>query len=227
MNEEIIAKNIKEIIAGVSESAGAAGRRAEDVELVVVSKNRTEEELLAAIRGGARHIGENRVQEAEKKRGSIPEEVTFRLIGHLQRNKAAKAIEIFDSVDSVDSIRLAGKLSGELEKINGNMPVLVQINSSGEDTKSGFEPEEAEGALEEIEQMTGLEVKGLMTIGPLTVDESRIRRAFETTRELFERLKAGRDGFDVLSMGMTSDYRIAVEEGSTMIRVGRAVFEGA
>lgn len=221
---ERIAANIAEVNKRIALAAEKSGRKTEEITLVVVSKYRTEAEIMAAINGGAAHIGENRVQEAQKKIDLIPEGVTFRLIGHLQRNKASVAVEMFDAIDSVDSIRIAEKISEEAVKQNKEMPVLIEVNSSGEESKHGFSPEEIYEAVERITGLPGLMVKGLMTIGPLTDDEKRIRRAFAETKKMFDEIKKSITSFEALSMGMSDDYEVAVQEGSTMVRVGRAIF---
>jgi hypothetical protein len=210
----------------VDSAARRSGRTGEDITIVVVTKNRSVEEIKAALAAGVRDIGENRVQEALGKRPALTEKFTFRLIGHLQRNKAADAVRIFDAVDSVDSIRLGRKLSEELVKDGKNMPALVQVNSSAEETKHGFEPEEIIKAAAELNELPGLELRGLMTIGPLTDDEKEIRGAFRMARDLYDGLRKEISGFDVLSMGMSDDFETAIEEGSNMVRIGRAVFEG-
>lgn len=224
MDEETIRQNLEEIGANIETAAGKTGRKAADITLVVVTKTRTVEEIRAAIAAGVTHIGENRVQEAESKRGELGGGFTFRMIGHLQRNKAGTAIELFDTIDSVDSIRLAKEISKELRKNDTSIPALIEVNSSGEDSKFGFEPEEIEEAAGAVAELPGIDMKGLMTIGPFTDDEARIRKAFEMTREIFEKIRKAHQGFETLSMGMTDDYGIAIEEGSTMVRIGRAVF---
>ncbi|HOY65047.1 MAG TPA: YggS family pyridoxal phosphate-dependent enzyme, partial [bacterium] len=140
-------------------------------------------------------------------------------------NKASVAASLFDAIDSVDSLRIAERVSEESLKLGKTMPALIQVNSSGESSKHGFAPEEIEKAADEVAKLEGLSLIGLMTIGPLTDDEGEIRRAFAETRILFDKLRAGRRGFDILSMGMSDDYEAAIEEGSTMARIGRAIFE--
>lgn len=223
---DTVRKNLNELRERIYARARRSGRSGGDVELVVVSKFRTVEEILAVIDAGVTQIGENRVQEADKKKPELPPNITYRMIGHLQRNKAADALRIFDAVDSVDSLRIGGRLSEEAVKAGKRMPVLVQVNSSKEQTKHGFEPEEIEAAAAELSGMPGIEIRGMMTIGPLTDDENELRRAFETTRKLFESIRKGMPGFETLSMGMTDDFETAIEEGSNMVRIGRAVFEG-
>jgi len=222
---DIVYRNINLICEKVGRAAERSGRSEKDITIVVVTKTRSIEEIEAVLAAGVKEIGENRVQEALGKRPAINGEFTFRLIGHLQRNKAADAVRIFNAIDSVDSIRLGRKLSEELTAAGKTMPVLIQVNSSAEESKHGFEPNEIEAAAAEIAGMPGLDLNGIMTIGPLTDDEGEIRRAFKTTRELYERLAKTTEGFEKLSMGMSDDYEAAIEEGSNMVRIGRAVFE--
>ncbi|MFA6449121.1 MAG: YggS family pyridoxal phosphate-dependent enzyme [bacterium] len=223
---ENIKRNIEDLKERISAAAERNGRDCNEITMVVVSKFRTAEEIQAVIGAGINDIGENRVQEALTKRPKLNGSFVFRMIGHLQRNKAEDAVRIFDAIDSVDSFRLGQRLSEELGKAGKNMPVLIQVNSSAEETKHGFEPEEIEEAAVTIGGLPGIELRGLMTIGPLTDDEREMRRAFEKTRALFEKIRAGRPEFKELSMGMSDDFEMAIEEGSTMVRIGRAIFEG-
>ncbi len=224
--KNIIAGNINRILEDVADTAARCGRSAGEITLVAVTKMRSEDEVIAVMDAGITNIGENRVKDASEKAHVIREGVTFRLIGHLQTNKAALAVRIFDKIDSVDTVRLAEIISEEaLKKGRGPLEILVQVNSSGEESKSGFEPQETADAVAAIALLPGLSVKGLMTIGPLTWDEIEIRKSFQMMNRLFDDIKTGQPGFDTLSMGMSGDYRIAIEEGATMIRVGSAIFE--
>jgi hypothetical protein len=229
MSDKMIEKSIRENIAEargrIANAARRSGRNPGDIVLVVVSKNRTVDEIQSVLAAGETQIGENRVQEAEKKRPALTGGFSYRMIGHLQRNKAATAVSFFDAIDSIDSLRIAERVSEETLKLEKIMPVLIQVNSSNEISKHGFEPNEIEKAADEIAKLEGLLLRGLMTIGPLTDDEGHIRRAFAETKMLFDKLRADREGFDILSMGMSDDYEMAIEEGSTMARIGRAVFE--
>ncbi len=229
MSDGMIEKNIRENVAEargrIEDAARRSGRNSGDIALVIVSKNRTVEEIQAVLAAGETQIGENRVQEAERKRPALPGGFSYRMIGHLQRNKASVAASLFDAIDSVDSLRIAERVSEESLKLGKTMPALIQVNSSGESSKHGFAPEEIEKAADEAAKLEGLSLRGLMTIGPLTDEEREIRRAFAETRILFDKLRAGRRGFDILSMGMSDDYEAAIEEGSTMARIGRAIFE--
>tara|TARA_B000000609_G_scaffold107219_1_gene82550 strand:+ start:182 stop:844 length:663 start_codon:yes stop_codon:yes gene_type:complete len=196
------------------------------IDIVVVTKTRLPKEVEEAIEAGAKSIGENRVQEAEQKFPKINniDRVEKRLIGRLQSNKAKKAVKIFDTIDSVDSLKLSQKISKAAESIGKRQRVLLQINSSGEDKKAGFKLSEKNEILECI-NMPGIQVEGLMTMGPNTKDAHLIAESFKKTKKLFDELKEI-EGINIktLSMGMSGDYQIAVCEGSTSIRVGTAVF---
>ena len=196
------------------------------INIVVVTKTRSPEEIEEAISAGAKSIGENRVQEAEQKFPKIKniEKTEKRLIGRLQTNKAKKAIKIFDTIDSVDSLKLSQKISKAAENAGKRQRVLLQINSSGENTKSGFNLNNKKEILECI-NMPGIRVEGLMTMGPNTKDVDLIAKSFQKTKKLFDELNE-LEGIKMktLSMGMSGDYLTAIREGSTSIRVGTAIF---
>ena len=196
------------------------------IKIVVVTKTRSPEEIQEAIVAGATSIGENRVQEAEQKFPKIKniEKTEKRLIGRLQSNKAKKAVKIFDTIDSVDSLKLSQKISKAAEDLGKKQRVLLQINSSGENTKAGFGFNSKKEILECI-NMPGIKVEGLMTMGPNTKDVDQIARSFQKTKKLFDELNELENiKMKTLSMGMSGDYLIAVREGSTSIRVGTAIF---
>ena len=196
------------------------------INIVVVTKTRTPEEIEEAIAAGATSIGENRVQEAEQKFSKIQniEKTEKRLIGRLQSNKAKKAVGIFDTIDSVDSLKLSQKISKAAEDLGKTQRVLLQINSSGENTKAGFSLNSKKEILECI-NMSGIEVEGLMTMGPNTQAVDLIAKSFQKTKKLFDELNELENvKMKTLSMGMSGDYLIAVREGSTSIRVGTAIF---
>ena len=196
------------------------------INIVVVTKTRSPEEIEEAISAGAKSIGENRVQEAEKKFSKINNlnQVEKRLIGKLQTNKANKAVKIFDTIDSVDSLRLSKKISKAAENIGKRQRVLLQINSSEESTKSGFRLNNKKEILECF-NMPGIRVEGLMTMGANTKNINTITKAFQKTKILFDELGAVEGtAVKTLSMGMSGDYLIAIREGSTSIRVGTAIF---
>ena len=218
-----------EIRERMARAAAKAGRDPASVLLVAVTKTRTVQEMLAVVPfAGA--IGENRVQEAEEKKKAWPSDgeasaLPWRLIGHLQGNKARKALELFDTVDSLDSIALAERLdrvAGERER---TLPVLIEVNMAQEVSKTGIAPEDFGSLLDRVQNLPNLRLEGLMTIGPLTEDEASVRRAFAGLRDLAEeaRKQSGLP-LPVLSMGMSGDFEWAIQEGSTMVRIGSALF---
>jgi pyridoxal phosphate enzyme (YggS family) len=205
----------------------AAGRSPQEISIVAVSKMQPRERVDEAIAAGQIIFGENRVQEAEDKFGGTADSVELHLIGHLQSNKARFVPGLFSWVDSVDSLRIAEALSRRASDAGTRLAILLQYDSSGEETKSGYRDEEL--LLEEaglIASLPSLDLRGIMTIGPNTADVSAIRTAFVRTRRLFERLRRGLEGekIDVLSMGMSADFTVAIGEGSTQVRVGSAIF---
>ena len=219
MNAEIIRERI--------DAAMAKAGRSDKVYFTAVSKTRTVDEMKEAERiSWVDFFGENRVQEGEAKRKTYTDSrIAWRLIGHLQANKARKAIETFDTIDSVDSIELSERLNriaGELGKI---VPVLIEVNTSGEASKSGVEPENFPALLENVAGHENLRLDGLMTVGPITDDEREIRSSFAELRGLLEDART-RTGLElpILSMGMSGDFELAILEGSTMIRVGTLLF---
>ncbi len=180
-----------------------------------------------AVRAGLSLFGENRVQEAEEKYAELAEgQWELHLIGHLQRNKARPASALFTCVQSIDKPETAEALNARCADRGRKMDILLELNTSAEPTKSGFAgPDELLRGLEAISTLPALRVRGLMTVGPLTDEEGRIRSAFASLRELFERIRSGGvPGFDILSMGMSGDFEIAVEEGATLVRLGTALF---
>jgi pyridoxal phosphate enzyme (YggS family) len=197
-----------------------------NIKLVVVTKTRTLKEIKEAISAGALSIGENRVQEAEKKFPNIVnlKNVEKRLIGKLQSNKANKAVSLFDVIDTVDTEKIAKKISNAAKKINKIQRVLVQINSSGEKAKSGFLLGEKD-KIQRCAENKNIKIEGLMTMGPNTKNKKEIEKAFKKTKELFDSLnKSEFLEMKTLSMGMSGDYQIAIQQGSTDIRLGTAIF---
>lgn len=224
---------LDEIAGRIEAAAAKSGRRAEDIALVAVSKFQPLAALYTALDCGVKIFGENRVQEREEKSASwTRERVAWHMIGHLQRNKARKALELFDCIQSVDGFELASTLSRILAQRAANgeeqhrFPIFVEVNTSGEASKNGVSPEGCIALVERIAaECPGLVVEGLMTIGPLTEDECAVRASFSLLRELVEGAR-GRTGLPMtgLSMGMTGDYEIAIEEGSTLVRIGTGIF---
>ena len=226
-----IADNLARVRQRISDAAHRAGRRPEDVALMAVTKTFPPEIIREAYEAGQRLFGENRVQEFAEKAASLADlpGIQFHLIGHLQSNKAARAAQIFAGIDSVDSLHLADKLNAAAEKTGKRLPILIEINVGGEAAKSGAVPgsPELEALLVAAPRLEHLEFRGLMSIPPFTEDTEAARRYFRTLRELRDQI-AGRHlpavGMDVLSMGMSHDFEIAIEEGSTCVRVGTAIF---
>lgn len=207
-------------------AAERVGRRGQEVVIVAVTKGHPRAAVEAALSAGLRDIGENRVQELEARVAEVGRTAaTWHMIGHLQRNKVARAVGKFDLLHSLDSQRLAESLAAEAVERGLTLPVLVQVNTSGEETKSGFTADEASDAIGRVLGLPGLSVCGIMTMAPLTQDERVLRAAFQEARKIFEDAR-GLARFEPrhLSMGMTNDYAIAVEEGSTMVRLGTALF---
>jgi pyridoxal phosphate enzyme (YggS family) len=192
-----------------------------------VAKTRSPEELQEAVDAGIRIIGENYVQEAEKAYQKIGAVVKWHMIGHLQSNKAKKAVRIFDMIETVDSIKLAGAIDSACGNIGKVMPVLIEINSGEESQKAGVMPE---GVVSLIKEMTGLKnirIMGLMTMGPFSGDPEDARPYFRRTREIFEDIKMKNlPGVEMkyLSMGMSNSYKVAIEEAANMVRIGTKIF---
>jgi pyridoxal phosphate enzyme (YggS family) len=222
-----IEQNIKDIWSRIRTAAEKSGRTAAEIKLVAVSKTVEPERINQAIRCGIEVIGENRVQEAEAKFKEITGKVEKHLVGHLQTNKAKKAVELFDFIQSVDSVRIAQEISKRALEQGKVMEVLVEVNTSCEETKFGIEPEEALPLIETISKLEGIKIKGLMTIGLFSDIPEDTRPCFKRLRALFEDMKsAGIPDVEMryLSMGMTGDFEVAIQEGSNMIRVGTGIF---
>ena len=222
-----IARKLQAVEERIARAAARSGRQPDAVTLVAVSKSRSAEEIEAAIVAGVTHLGENRVQEAESKRRRVQSAATWHLVGRLQSNKAGRAVELFDVVQSVDSLRLAATLQRRAVQAGRSLDVLLQVNSSGAAGQGGVPPEETLPLAEQVAGMSHLRVLGLMTIAEFASDETRLRSCFGRVRSLSEDLaKAAFEGVDssVLSMGMSGDFEIAIEEGASMVRVGTAIF---
>ncbi len=218
-------EKVDRIRAEIDAIARACGRDGRDISIIAISKTFSADTVQKAINEGIRVFGENRIQEAKAKIPGLHGEFSFHLVGHLQSNKARDAVGLFDLIHSIDKLSTAVVVDTEAGRINKVQKILVQVNTSGEESKSGTGTGEAPGLCRGILGLRNLELLGLMTIGPLTGDEARVRASF---RELAGLLKAINAGLGTtmreLSMGMSSDYRIAVEEGATMVRIGSAIF---
>jgi pyridoxal phosphate enzyme (YggS family) len=197
------------------------------VQIVAAGKLRTTNELLEAIEAGIKIVGENYVQEAEEKFEVIGGNAQWHFIGHLQKNKVKRAVEIFDMIETVDSFKIAKAIDKACQLRNRVMPVLIEINCAREKQKFGLLPEDVEPLIEQIRQLKNVKILGLMTMGPFLENPEDLRPLFKETRQLFERIKSlNLPGVEMkyLSMGMSDSYRIAIEEGANLVRIGTAIF---
>jgi hypothetical protein len=226
-----VAENIEHVRERIASAAQRAGRNPDEITLMAVSKTVQPKLIREAYNCGIRQFGESRVQEFAAKAEALGDMrgANWHMIGHLQTNKASNAVKLFTSVDSVDSLRLAEKLNSEAEKAGKKLPVLIEINIGQESAKGGLIPDSAE--MEELflsaPRLAHLEFQGLMTVPPFSEDPKQTRPYFRKLRELSGRIAAKNIpslNIDVLSMGMSHDFEIAIEEGSTCVRVGTAIF---
>ena len=197
------------------------------VRLVAAAKTRTPAEILEAVTAGVKIIGENYVQEAARAYEVVGGKAEWHFIGHLQKNKVKKAVGIFDMIETVDSVELAREIDKRCAQIGKTMPVLIEVNSGREAQKSGVFPEATEALAREMAAFPNLRVMGLMTMGPLAGDPENSRPYFVATREIFEQIKRlNLPGIEMkyLSMGMTNSYKVALEEGTNMVRIGTRLF---
>ena len=220
----MIVDNIKRARANVERACARVGRAAEDVTIIAVTKTHGADVVNAVIDAGIRDIGENRIQEFLTKEPGVEHSCRWHLIGTLQSNKATKAIGKFEIFHAVDRMKIAETLSRLGTESDLTTRVLLEVNTSGEASKHGFAPEETPEAAARIGELPGLKLDGLMTLGPLTENQTAIRRSFQSLFRLREKIETslGRP-LDHLSMGMSNDFEIAVEEGATLIRLGRVL----
>ena len=199
----------------------------ENVQLVAAAKTRKPHEILEAVEAGITIIGENYIQEAEQVSEVIGHRIEWHFIGHLQKNKVKKAVQLFDMIETVDSVDIAKEINKRCAESGKTMPVLIEINSGREPQKSGVYPEDAEYIIREVSTLGNIRVTGLMTMGPFTSNAEDIRPCFSETKRLFDTIKdleLPEVEMKYLSMGMTDSYRIAIEEGANMIRIGSKIF---
>ena len=218
---------LKEVEAKIQAACDRAGRKREEVTLIAVSKTKPIEMLQEAYDLGVRVFGENKVQEITAKYDALPDDIHWHMIGHLQTNKVKYIIDKVSMVHSVDSVRLAEAIEKEAAKKDICMPVLIEVNVAGEESKFGLSVEEVLPFLEEISSYEHLQVKGLMTIAPFVANPEENREVFQKLKKLSVDIAAKNNNnvnMSVLSMGMTNDYQVAVEEGATMVRVGTGIF---
>ncbi|GJQ64448.1 MAG: YggS family pyridoxal phosphate enzyme [Melioribacteraceae bacterium] len=221
----MIEKNINIVEERIKSRCAAAGRNPSDITLVAVSKTHPAEMVREAFSAGLIHFGENKAQEMDAKSLEIKESVLWHFIGHLQTNKVKNVIKSAEYIHSVESVKLAAEIEKRAAKLDKVQKVLLEIKTSSEESKFGLETEDQIKEVADFCMESGnIQLSGFMTMAPFTDDESVIRKSFSNLRELKEKFNARGYGLDELSMGMTSDYEIAIEEGSTMLRVGTAIF---
>ena len=199
----------------------------EGVQLVGAAKTRTPEEIVEAVEAGLKIVGENYVQEAERAFEIIGHKVQWHMIGHLQTNKARKAVRVFDMIETLSSMKLALELQACCERINKTMPVLVEINSGEESQKSGVLPVDAVPLIKEASNLENISIMGLMTMGPFSGDPEDSRPSFRRSKEIFDTIREmniQRVEMEFLSMGMSNSYQVAIEEGANMVRIGTKLF---
>jgi len=216
----MIDDNLKSVRRRIATCCERSGRSQDEVKLIAVTKEASSQDIGMALSLGVKDIGENRMQDAAIKYSEIGDRVVWHMIGHLQTNKAKDAVKIFSLIHSVDSIRLAEAIDKEASKLGKVQDILVQVNISGEASKFGIEPDRVAELIKKISACKNVRVRGLMTIAPESEDPESSRPYFKALRELRNRI----GGLKELSMGMTGDFEVAIEEGATMLRVGRAIF---
>lgn len=219
-----INKNIDDLRHKVQDLCQRINRDPKEIEIIAVSKTIPAEKIKNAIENGIKHIGENRVQEAWYKYQQLGKIAHWHLVGHLQTNKVKKALEIFDVIHSVDSLHLAKEINKRALEQKKKVDILVEVNTSGERTKFGVQPENTVSFIKQIAALPALNVCGLMTVGAFLPDPEKVRPCFRLLRQLKEKVQVNGLKLKYLSMGMTNDYEVAIEEGSNMIRIGRAIF---
>jgi hypothetical protein len=223
-----IKDNLQLVRERIASAARRVGRDPQEIKLVAVIKNVPLDKVFEALEAGVTDLGESRTQEAEERYSVIKERfsnVTYHMVGHLQRNKVRQALDMFDIIQSVDSGRLAEEIA---RRAVNPIPILIEVNTSGETSKFGIEPDKTIELVRLASSFEKIKVRGLMTIGPLVDDPGRIRASFRTLKELKDRIAALHlPGVEMkfLSMGMTDDFELAVEEGSNLVRLGRAIFK--
>lgn len=220
LTKETLAENLRIVKARIEQAALASGRDSATITIVGAAKTVPVETLNAAFALGIGHLGENYVQEAERKKGALTQlgaNPTWHMIGHLQTNKAKDAVTLFDVIETVDSVRLAEAIARRAVK--QPMPIMLEVNVAQESSKSGFAPQEVADAYKRLKDLPELSIVGLMTIAPEVSNPEEVRPVFRSLRELRDEL-----GLRELSMGMTGDFEVAIQEGATSVRIGRALF---
>lgn len=211
--------NIRHLLQRIAAAAARAGRNPNEISVVAATKSVEPQRVEQAVAAGLTLFGESKVQEAKAKIPLVCSRARWHMIGHLQTNKARDAVALFELIHSVDSVKLAAELNKWAERAGKTQAILLEVNVSGEASKFGFKPEEVPEALQQVNALPRLHVNGLMTIAPFAEDAEKVRPCFRQLRQLRDRL-----GLRELSMGMTHDFEVAVEEGATLVRIGTALF---
>ncbi len=223
----MLEESLKQVQENIKKACEKVGRDPSEVTLIAVSKTKPIETLQEAYDLGVRVFGENKVQELDKKIDALPDDISWHMIGHLQRNKVKYIAGRVALIHSVDSYRLAEEINIQAKKRNVTIPILIEVNVAGEESKFGVSPEDTELLIREIAELDGLHISGLMTIAPYVVDSEENREIFHKIKDLSIDIAAkniDNVSMDILSMGMTGDYMVAIEEGATMVRVGTGIF---
>jgi pyridoxal phosphate enzyme (YggS family) len=220
-----IAENLERVREQIAQAAAKVGRKADDIELVAITKTHPAEKIREAVEAGHTLFGESRVQEARAKIPELPSNLRWHFVGHLQKNKIRHALPLFEMIHSVDSLALAEDINRIAEEEGMHPRVLLEVNVAGEGSKFGFDPEKLGNEMEALLALPRLSIEGLMTIPPIAEEAEASRKYFVDLRELRDALEQDFDlNLQQLSMGMTNDFAIAVEEGATLVRVGTAIF---
>ncbi|NLB55258.1 MAG: YggS family pyridoxal phosphate-dependent enzyme [Lentisphaerae bacterium] len=208
----------------IDAACARAGRSSDEINLVAVSKTRLPQEVSEAAACGVIYFGENKVQEAEQKIPMCPGNISWHLVGHLQSNKVRRAVQLFDMIHSADSLKVLRAINSGCEAVGKNIKVMLEVNVSGELSKFGVIPDQVERTLEESSDLSRVEVVGLMTMPPFREDPEEVRPWFQKLARLRGEMQAAGYGLDELSMGMSNDFDVAIEEGATWIRIGTLLF---
>lgn len=217
-------ENIQKIILDIKENCNLSKRSVEDVTLIGASKSQTIEKIIVAYEEGIKNFGENYLQEAEEKISKLDQDITWHFIGSIQSRKAKRIAEMFDWVHTIDSFKVAEKLNSSRPKSKGALNACLQLNIDDEESKSGLKIENLEEIVQKIEALENLKIRGLMVIPKPRDSEEEQRKVFRKVKEIYDSLIRQGHNFDTLSMGMTSDYGVAIQEGATMIRIGTGIF---
>jgi len=217
-------ENIQKIILDIKENCNLSKRSVEDVVLIGASKSQTIEKIIVAYEEGIKNFGENYLQEAEEKISQLDQDIIWHFIGSIQSRKAKRIAEIFDWVHTIDSFKVAEKLNSSRPKSKGALNACLQLNIDDEESKSGLKIENLEEIIQKIEALENLKIRGLMVIPKPRDSKEEQRQVFRKVKEIYDSLIRQGHNFDTLSMGMTSDYGVAIQEGATMIRIGTGIF---